>query len=138
MPTDAVHPNVVSHTTPGRAGSPAGLGRRAGTSTGQRRAASKTGAAQASPIVEVELTRARAATPAGVRLNVAWLLFGAFGLSSLLAVVMSDPRTGVPIASSLILPLYVFTIGALVWVALETRCSTRRRSVGSGPRDGRP
>jgi hypothetical protein len=123
MPTDAGHPNVVSHTRPGRAGSPAGITRSTDTSPKQRRAASRTRADEASPIVEVELTPARSgpATPGVVRLSLAWLLFGAFGLSSLLALTASDPRTGKLIASSLILPLYVLTIGALVWAALETR-----------------
>jgi hypothetical protein len=135
MPTDAGDPNVVSNTTSERAGSPADLARRAAACRSQLDAASTIRATKTSPTVEVELTwaRPRPATRAGLRLNVAWLLFGAFGLTSLLAGTTSDPRTGELIASGLVLPLYLLTIGALVWAALETRCSTRRRSFAPLP-----
>ena len=80
------------------------------------------------PTIEVELTRARPrrATAADVRHTVAWLLFGAFGLTSLLAGTKADPRTGELIASNLIVPLFLLTIGALLWVALEVGWATRR------------
>ena len=83
--------------------------------------------------VEVELTwaRPRPAARADVRLSIAWLLFGAFGLATLLAGTASDPRTGELIAPVLIVPLYLLTVGALMWAALEIGCSARQ----SGPGD---
>jgi hypothetical protein len=84
------------------------------------------------PTVEVELTwaRPRPAARADLRLSVAWLLFGAFGLATLLAGTTSDPRTGDLIAPGLIVPLYLLTVGALMWAALEIRCSSRRAGPG--------
>src|SRR6188472_3529731 len=85
------------------------------------------------PTVEVELTwaRPRPAARADVRLSIAWLLFGAFGLATLLAGTASDPRTGELIAPVLIVPLYLLTVGALMWAALEIGYSARQ----SGPGD---
>ena len=78
------------------------------------------------PPVEVPLTRARPrrTTAADLRRTVAWLLFGAFGMTTLLAGTKSDPRTGDLIASNLVVPLFVLTVGALVWVALDALMST--------------
>ncbi len=129
MPTDAGRPNVVSHTPPARAGTPADQARRVGAPPSQLRSATTIRAREA-PTVEVPLTwaRPRPATPWVVRLYVAWLLFGTFGLASLLASSRSDPRTGALIGSGLSLPLYVLTVGALVWAAFETGRATHRQS----------
>ena len=43
------------------------------------------------------------------------VLFGAFGLTSLLAGTKSGPRPGELIASDLAVPLYVLAICTLVW-----------------------
>ena len=87
------------------------------------------GTASRQPPVEVPLTRARPrrTTAADLRRTVAWLLFGAFGMTTLLAGTKSDPRTGDLIASNLVVPLFSLTVGALVWVALEAG-SVRLRS----------
>ena len=92
-------------------------------------------AREAPPTVEVQLSSARPQPPmaAVVRHTVAWLLVGAFGLTSLLAGTKSDPRTGELIAAKLIVPLFVLTMGTLVWATLETRWSTRRRSARRSP-----
>jgi hypothetical protein len=133
MPTDAGPPNIASHGTGEHPGSPADPARRPGTVPRGRRATSNTGPGLSTPMVEVELTgvRSRPAAPVVARLNVAWLLFGASGLTSLLSNTVRNRRTGELQASSLILPLFLLTIGALVWAAIETGCATRRRSVGS-------
>jgi hypothetical protein len=137
MPTDAGQPEVDSRITAGRTRSPADPARRA--PPGQCGVASQTGTGRSTPSVEVELTsiRPRWATPAVARLNVAWLLFGAFGLTSLLASTTWDPRTGELTASSLILPMYLLAVAALIWAAFETRRATRRRrgNIGHGPDD---
>jgi hypothetical protein len=75
----------------------------------------------AAPMVEVPLTCVRPRTPGPIaaRLNIAWLLFGAFGVATLLATTVPVPRTGAPHSAGLVVPLYALTIGALVWAAVE-------------------
>jgi hypothetical protein len=87
--------------------------------TGDPKASSRRTAA--APIVEVALTasRSRATEPPTARLNVAWLLFASFGMATLLAATTPTPRTGAPHSPGLVVLLYVLTIGALVWAAVE-------------------
>ena len=56
------------------------------------------------------------------------LLLGLFGLATLLDGSKRQPSTGPLTASGLLLSLYLLTVGALVWVAFETRWSRRRRA----------
>src|SRR5690242_20711353 len=81
---------------------------------------------RSSPIVEVELSAARPAQAVSGRLNLAWLLFGAFGLTTLLAIATSGPRSGATSVAGVIVPMYLTTVGTLVWVAFETGRATRR------------
>ena len=77
--------------------------------------------------VEVQLTAAsRPSSRTGdVRLNIAWLVLIVFGVGTLLATTIRS-RQGSPAASTLVVALFGFTVGALVWTALETRSSSRR------------
>jgi hypothetical protein len=133
MPTDAGSTDIVSHGTGERAASPADRARRTGNVPRERRVRSSIGPGVSEPMVEVELTRVRSRPTAPVvsRLDVAWLLSGAFGLTSLLSSTVKDQRTGELLVSSLILPMFLLTVGTLVWAAIETHCATRRQSAGS-------
>jgi hypothetical protein len=64
---------------------------------------------------------------AALRLNAAWLLFGAFGLTALLATIASWPPAEGQGAPRLSLLSYVLAIAALVWAGVETRAATRLR-----------
>jgi hypothetical protein len=74
---------------------------------------------------------------AALRLNLAWLLFGAFGLIALLATVTSGPQPADDGAPRLSLLAYVLAIAALVWAGMETRAATRTRAAAARAGQGR-
>ncbi len=106
MLTDARHPNV-----PGRGG---------------RRPAAGPVARPRALIVEVPLTVTGPQPMGRARLTIAWTLFAALGLLSLVGCAALDARSNRPIAALLVMAAYALTVVALIWAALETRRSNRR------------
>ena len=79
-----------------------------------------------SPTVEMALTANGAQRPGALRLSLAWLLFGACGLTSLLASVTAPAHAAGGPATTVGVLAYVLTIGALAWAALELRRANDR------------